>query len=46
MRSTEVKLPAEGVDRVERPSFLLNNDAGMEVCANRLSCTSFYFLII
>ncbi|KDE02823.1 hypothetical protein MVLG_06647 [Microbotryum lychnidis-dioicae p1A1 Lamole] len=33
----KVKLPAEDVDRYERPHFITINDAGMEVCANRLS---------
>ncbi|SGY56999.1 BQ5605_C006g04207 [Microbotryum silenes-dioicae] len=39
-RIAEVKLPAEDVDRYERPHFITINDAGMEVCANRLSCES------
>lgn len=38
-RRVEVKLPAEDVDRFQRPQFITTNDAGMEVCANRLSCT-------
>ncbi|SCV73246.1 BQ2448_7171 [Microbotryum intermedium] len=33
----KVKLPAEEVDRYERPHFITVNDAGMQVCANRLS---------
>lgn len=36
--SAEVKLPAEDVDRFQRPNFITTNDAGMEVCENRLSC--------
>lgn len=35
----EVKLPAEEVDRYQRPGFITLNDAGIEVCENRLSCT-------
>lgn len=31
-------MPAEGVDRFQRPEFIVRNDAGMEVCENRLSC--------
>jgi len=38
-RRAEVKLPAEDVDRFQRPNFITTNDAGMEVCENRLSCT-------
>lgn len=34
----EVKLPAEEVDRYQRPGFITLNDAGIEVCENRLSC--------
>ncbi|KAK4049950.1 hypothetical protein OIV83_003774 [Microbotryomycetes sp. JL201] len=33
----KVKLPAEDVDRIQRPHFITVNDAGMEVCENRLS---------
>ncbi|KAM0786234.1 hypothetical protein ACM66B_007035 [Microbotryomycetes sp. NB124-2] len=33
----KVKLPAEDVDRIQRPQFITVNDAGMEVCENRLS---------
>jgi len=33
----KVKLPAEQVDRLYRPHFLARNQAGMEVCENRLS---------
>ncbi|ORY76553.1 hypothetical protein BCR35DRAFT_120949 [Leucosporidium creatinivorum] len=33
----KVKLPAEDVDRFQRPHFITTNDAGMEVCENRLS---------
>ena len=28
------------MDFFERPGFVLQNDAGIEVCENRLSCTS------
>ncbi|GAA5822338.1 hypothetical protein JCM10212_005680 [Sporobolomyces blumeae] len=31
------KLPAEDVDRYQRPGFISSNDAGIEVCENRLS---------
>ncbi|GAA5942523.1 Hsp70 family protein [Sporobolomyces koalae] len=31
------KLPAEDVDRYTRPGFISSNDAGVEVCENRLS---------
>ncbi|GAA5914368.1 Hsp70 family protein [Sporobolomyces salmoneus] len=31
------KLPAEDVDRYQRPGFISTNDAGVEVCENRLS---------
>ncbi|GAA5878397.1 hypothetical protein JCM8547_007907 [Rhodosporidiobolus lusitaniae] len=31
------KLPAEQVDRYSRPGFITTNDAGIEVCENRLS---------
>lgn len=33
----EVKLPAEPVDQYQRPGFITVNDAGIEVCENRLS---------
>ncbi|KAK4046961.1 hypothetical protein OIO90_006379 [Microbotryomycetes sp. JL221] len=33
----KVKLPAEDVDRFQRPHFITVNDAGMQVCENRLS---------
>lgn len=36
----EVKLPAEPMDQYQRPAFIVRNDAGIEVCENRLSCTS------
>ncbi|GAA5841891.1 hypothetical protein JCM3766R1_002529 [Sporobolomyces carnicolor] len=31
------KLPAEEIDRISRPGFITTNDAGIEVCENRLS---------
>lgn len=34
---TECKLPATDEDRVKRPGFISSNDAGVEVCENRLS---------
>jgi hypothetical protein len=34
---TECKLPAEDIDRYQRPGFISTNDAGIEVCENRLS---------
>lgn len=34
---SEVKLPAEPIDQYQRPGFLSINDAGIEVCENRLS---------
>lgn len=33
----KVKLPAEPVDQYQRPGFITVNDAGIEVCENRLS---------
>ncbi|KAM0786232.1 hypothetical protein ACM66B_007033 [Microbotryomycetes sp. NB124-2] len=33
----KVKLPAEDVDRMQRPGFITLNNAGIEVCENRLS---------
>lgn len=30
-------MPAEDVDRFQRPGFITTNDAGVEVCENRLS---------
>ncbi|KAM0747875.1 hypothetical protein T439DRAFT_366092 [Meredithblackwellia eburnea MCA 4105] len=33
----KVKLPAEPVDQYQRPGFISVNDAGIEVCENRLS---------
>ncbi|KAH8919099.1 actin-like ATPase domain-containing protein [Atractiella rhizophila] len=35
-RSTEVKLPAEPQDYHARPAYIIRNDAGIEVCENRL----------
>lgn len=37
-------MPAEGIDRFQRPEFIVRNDAGMEVCENRLSCESSLFV--
>ena len=34
---TEVKLPAEPIDHTQRPGFITQNNAGVEVCENRLS---------
>lgn len=34
---SECKLPAEEIDRISRPGFITTNDAGIEVCENRLS---------
>ncbi|KAK4046962.1 hypothetical protein OIO90_006380 [Microbotryomycetes sp. JL221] len=33
----KVKLPAEDIDRIKRPGFINLNNAGIEVCENRLS---------
>jgi hypothetical protein len=38
-RLVEVKLPAESIDQYQRPAFIVRNDAGIEVCENRLSCS-------
>lgn len=43
--SAEVKLPVEMVDRIQRPQFIVRNDAGMEVCTNRASCTFVSLLV-
>ena len=32
-------MPAEPIDHISRPQYITRNDANMEVCTNRLSCT-------